>query len=364
MALTCGIVGLPLSGKTTIFNLLTGLQAETSSYFTGKTETNRGMATIYDKRLTYLGELYDPKKVVYAQIECFDIPGLVRGSGEGRGVGNQFLAAIRDTDALIYVIRVFEDKKIEHCEDSIDPIRDWEIMQIELLVADMEIIERNIERIESNKKKTAEQEEALSGLNKCLQGLEQEIPIHRVELTQKEQQALQGYSFFTEKPFLVVINMDEKQYKEQKYPRAESVRKKAEIMNIPLVEICAKIEVEIGQLKEDERELFMEDIGIKEPGVDQLARASYDLLGLVSFFSIGQDEVKAWTIEKGTPAIKAAGKVHSDMEKGFIRAEVFHWSDAKKWDSVAKLKEKGLYRLEGKDYIVQDGDIIQFRFNV
>lgn len=359
-----GIVGLPMVGKTTIFNLVTNAGVETSGYLTGKTETNVGMAKVPDKRIDYLSDMYKPKKTTYAQIQFSDVPGLVRGSSQGKGVGNRFLDSIRKSDLLVHVVRAFENPGVPHSDGSIDPLRDVETIDMELLLADLDLVEKRIERIKGGKKVKKEAAAELEVLQKLLEALENEVPLHRVELSEKEREMLQNYSFFSEKPVILVVNTDERQFKAGEYPRKQELEALAAEKGIKLIEVCGQLEMEIAQLPEEDRDIFMEDLGITESGIDRLARAAYDQLGLISFFTVGEDEVKAWTIKKGTDARKAAGKIHTDMERGFIRAEVIHFDDLKECGSMAAAREKGLVRLEGKDYVVKDGDILNIRFNV
>ncbi len=364
MSLTCGIIGLPMVGKTTLFNLLTSAHAGTSNFFSGKTEANVGTARVPDERIDFLSRVYQPRKTIYAQIELTDVAGLVRGAGQGQGVGNQFLSTIREADALIQVIRAFDHPDVPHVDGSVDPVRDWETVEMELLVADLEIVERNIQRLTGSKKKQKEQEAALSGLQKCQGALNDGRAIHSVSFTPDETDALRSYSFFTEKPLMVVVNLDEEQLKAGDYPGRAELAAKVQAAGVPVVELCARTEAELGDLPDEDRELFMGELGISEPGINRLARTTYDLLGLISFFTVGEDEVRAWTITKGLDAKKAAGKIHSDIEKGFIRAEVFHYNDIAALGTAGKVRERGLFRLEGKEYLVRDGDIINFRFNV
>ncbi|WP_066634495.1 redox-regulated ATPase YchF [Desulfolucanica intricata] len=364
MALTTALIGLPLVGKTTIFNILTDSEIETSDFLSGKTETHVGMAKIPDKRVRFLSELYKPKKTTYAEIQFSDVPGLVRGSSQGKGVGNQFLNAIRNVDLLVHVVRVFENSNVTHVDDSINPMRDIETINMELLLADMDIVEKRINRIRGGKKVKKEDALELEILQKLLEGLENEVPIHNLGLTDEEKNKLRNYSFLTEKPMIMVLNLDEEQYKSQTYSQKSELQAFAAEKNLPLIEICGKIEMEINQLSDEDKDIFLEDLGITESGIDRLAKAAYDYLNLMSFFTSGEDEVKAWTIEKGTNAKKAAGKIHSDIERGFIRAEVVKYEDMERLGSMVKIRENGLQRLEGKEYIVEDGDIINFRFNV
>ncbi len=364
MSVACGLVGMPLSGKTTIFNLLTQANASISEFYTGKTETNQGTAFVPDSRIDFLTELYKPRKTIYAKIDFTDVPGLKKDTGGTRRSGNQFLTSIRETDALIYVLRAFADGGVEHVEGDLDPLRDWNIIEMELLIADLDVIERNIERIRQGKKITKETQLLLDTLDRCRQVLEEGIPIHTLSFSNEEISALQGYSFFTQKPYMVLVNVDEEQLLAGNYPQQTAIQKKAAELGVPLVELSAKIEAEIGQLSVEDRVMFLEELAITETGIHRLARTTYELLGLISFFTVGEDEVRAWTIEKGINARSAAGKIHSDIEKGFIRAEVVAYNDIERCGNAHKAKEQGLYRLEGKDYTVRDGDIINFRFNV
>ena len=362
--LNCGLIGLPVVGKTTIFNLLTGANAETSNFLTGKTETNIRAAVVADRRIDFLSGMYKPRKTTPATIQFSDVPGLVQGSSQGKGVGNQFLNSIRNVDMLAHIVRSFINEDVPHVSGGVDPLRDIETINMELLLADMEIIEKRIERIKSGKKAKKENAVELEVLEKCLSSLENEISIGRLDLPETEKLVLKNYSFLTEKPMLLVINTDEQQFKLKNYPGKDEIKAYADERGIPVLEICGRIEMEINQLPAEDREIFVADLGINESGIDRLARAAYDFLGLISFFTVGDDEVKAWTIQKGTNARQAAGKIHSDIERGFIRAEVVKYHDLESLGSPAKVKEKGLSRLEGKEYIVEDGDIINFRFNV
>ncbi len=364
MNLNCGLIGLPMVGKTTIFNLLTGASAETSGFFTGKTETNVGIAKVPDRRVDYLSDMYRPRKTTYAQIKFSDVPGLVRGSSEGKGVGNQFLNAIRDVDLLVHVVRSFENPDVPHVDDSIDPLRDIETIALEILLADMELVEKRIERIKSGKKIKKENVLELEILEKCLNALENEMPIGSIDLSDEEKLILKNYNFLTEKPLMLVVNTDEDQFKSKSYTGKDELEAYAAARGLSVLEICGRIEMEISQLPDEDKEMFLEDLGATQSGIDRLVRAAYDYLGLISFFTVGEDEVKAWTIRKRTDAKQAAGKIHSDIERGFIRAEVVKYNDLEGLGSMAMIKEKGLSRLEGKEYIVEDGDIIRFRFNV
>lgn len=355
---------MPSVGKTTLFNLLTGADEEIAGFSTGKVEANIGIAKIPDERIEFLSQMYEPKKTTYASIEVIDVPGLVSGSSTGKGVGNQFLDNIRKTDALIHIIRTFEADDVVHVEGSIDPMRDIETINMELLFADLGVIDNRIERIKTSKKVTKENLAELEVLKKCKEGLESGLLIHNINLADEEKDHLKTFGFLSEKPMMLVVNVDESQLRVNDYPSKEILSKYAKEVNVPLIQLCIKSELEIAKLEPEDREMFLEDLGITESGVDKLSQNTYEYMGLISFLTAGHDEVRAWTINKGTTARKAAGKIHSDIEKGFIRAEVCKFRNLKQQGSMQKAKEKGLVTLEGKEYIVEDGDIINFRFNV
>jgi len=359
-----GLVGLPSVGKTSLFNLLTGADEEVAGFSTGKVEANLGIARIPDERIDFLSKMYEPKKTTYATIEVVDVPGLVSGSSTGLGVGNQFLDNVRKTDALIHIVRVFESNDVVHVDGSLDPMRDIETINMELLFADLGIIDNRIQRIQTSKKVTKENLAELEVLKKCKERLENGLLIHSLGLSDEEKEHLKTFSFLSEKPMILVANLDEDQFRAKNYPSKDALLEYSQNTNTPLIELCIKSELEIAKLDPEDREIFLEDLGIEESGIDKLSRTAYNHLGLISFLTAGHDEVKAWTIHKGTTAKKAAGKIHSDIEKGFIRAEVCKFRHLKEYGSMQKVKEKGLVTLEGKDYIVEDGDIINFRFNV
>ena len=362
--LSCGIVGLPMTGKTTVYNLLTKNEAETSAFFTGKTSTNIGIANIPDKRLEYLSSIFEPKKTVYADLQVVDIAGLVKGSSSGAGVGNSFIEDIRQTDALIHVIRAFNDPDIPHSDNSINPMRDVETIDMELLFADLDFVEKRIDRISKGKKITPEQKSELEVLKKLALELNEGKPYYQIELSKEEKELMQNYTFLTNKPMILVVNVDEEQLIEGTYEGKSDLEQFAKERNMPLLMLSAKIEVEISALDKDDQAEFMQDLNISESGVFRLARTVYGLLNLISFFTVGKDECRAWTISNGLNAAQAAGKIHSDLERGFIRAETVSYQDFVDCGSIAVAKEKGLWRLEGRNYIVLDGDIISVRFNV
>ncbi|HHX22936.1 MAG TPA: redox-regulated ATPase YchF [Thermoanaerobacterales bacterium] len=361
--LKVGLVGLPTVGKSTFFNLLTNAKVETSAFQSGKMATNQGLAKIPDERIDFLAQIYNPKKVTYALIEVIDVPGLARGASEGKSSGNQFLNNIRKVDCLVHIVRAFSAEDIIHVDSSIDVIRDIENINTELLLADLQLIETRIERIEAGKKITKEQIAEKEVLQKLRGSLENEVGLANIELTEEEKQIIEHLDFLTEKTMIIVINVDEKQLTEG-YKDREKISNYCKEKNISMFEVSAKAEVEISELDKEDRLEFMKELNIKEPGIDLLAKAIYHRLNLISFLTAGEDEVRAWTIKKGTNAKKAAGKIHSDIERGFIRAEVINFKDFKECGDMVKAKNLGKLRLEGKEYIVEDGDIINFRFNV
>ena len=364
MALSCGIIGLPMTGTTTFFNLLTGEEAETSDFFTGKTSTNTGHAVIPDERVDYLSAMFKPKKTTYASVEVIDVPGLVRGSSQGQGSGNEFLASVRNTDLLAHIVRAFANDEILHAEESIDIMRDIATIDSELLFADLQMIDTRLSRINNGHKKKLEHPLEEETLKKCQDFLMEEKPLKLLELSEEEKESVKHIPFLTDKPMLIVINIDEDQLAADDYPQKEQVVAYCADQGYELLAVCAKTEQEIAQLPAEDRQMFMDELGITEPGVSRIAKAIYAQLGLISFLTAGEDEVKAWTIQRDLPAKKAAGKIHSDIERGFIRAETVAFDDLKECGSMAAARDKGCFRLEGKDYPVQDGDIINFRFNV
>lgn len=350
-----GIIGMPMVGKTTLFELLTGTSDKGSSQ--GK--ANTAIARIPDARIDYLSSVFKPKKTTYAQLEVIDIPGLTPGAEKNAAL---FLDAVRKADALLHVVRLFENESVPYIYETINPMRDIETISYELLLSDLDLIERRIDRINSNKKRSQMLKE-LGLLERLRDALSEEKPISSVTIQDDEQEIMSTYQFLTNKPILICLNINETDINAE-YPQKQKILEYSQQTGIPVVEIAASIEREIAELEPGEKELFMQDLGITETGLVKISRSMYQRLGLISFFTVGEDEVKAWTIETATNARKAAGKIHSDIERGFIRAEVVDYHVFKDLGSMAAVKEKGLFRLEGKEYIVKDGEIVHFRFNV
>ena len=362
-----GIVGLPNVGKSTLFNSLTKAGAESANYPFCTIDPNVGVVTVPDKRLDVLGEMYHTKKIIPAAIEFVDIAGLVKGASKGEGLGNQFLANIREVDAIVHVVRCFENSNIVHVDGSIDPLRDIETINLELIFSDLEILERRIAKTVklSRNDKTAAKE--LDLLNRVKAHLEDNKMAKSFVTDDEDEQAwLDGYNLLTAKPVIFAANVSEDDLADDGASNdgVKAVREYAAQENCEVFVVCAEIEEEIAQLDDDEKKMFLDDLGLEESGLEKLIKASYHLLGLISYLTAGEPEVRAWTIKKGTKAPQAAGKIHTDFERGFIRAEVVGYDDLMACGSHTAAKEKGLVRLEGKDCIVQDGDIMLFRFNV
>jgi GTP-binding protein YchF len=358
-----GLVGLNQTGKTTLFNLLIG-KTDGAAQSGGKSAAGMGTGAVPDERVDYLAQIYNPKKITYAKIDFIDVAGFsVTAAGQSSGAA-VFLNDVRPCDALVHVLRAFESDFVAHDTGSIDPARDLESVESELLMADLELIEKRIGRIKTGKKITKENEFELALLERCFEWLDGGGSILDMEMTDDERLAIKSFTFLTEKPRIAVINLDESQWESKIYPNKDALNELCKKLNIPLIELCVETELEITKLPEEDKEMFMEEMAIEKPGIAVLAQVVYDHLGLMSFLTSGEDECRAWTISKGTIAKHAAGKIHSDIERGFIRAEVVKYCDIKELGSMAKVKEKGLFKLEGKEYIVQDGDIINFRFNV
>ena len=363
-----GIVGLPNVGKSTLFNSLTKAGAESANYPFCTIDPNVGVVTVPDERLNVLGEMYHTKKIIPAAIEFVDIAGLVKGASKGEGLGNQFLANIREVDAIVHVVRCFENSNIVHVDGSINPLRDIETINLELIFSDLEILERRISKVSKVARNDKSAAKELGLLNKVKAHLEDgKLAKTFEEVDDEEEQAwLESYNLLTYKPVIFAANVAEDDLADDGASNAgvQAVREYAKREDCEVFVVCAEIEAEISELDDDEKKMFLEDLGLKESGLEKLIKASYKLLGLISYLTAGEPEVRAWTITEGTKAPQAAGKIHSDFERGFIRAEIVSYDDLMACGTYNAAKEKGLVRLEGKDYVVQDGDIILFRFNV
>ena len=363
-----GIVGLPNVGKSTLFNSLTKAGAESANYPFCTIDPNVGVVTVPDERLNVLGEMYHTKKIIPAAIEFVDIAGLVKGASKGEGLGNQFLANIREVDAIVHVVRCFEDSNIVHVDGSIDPLRDIETINLELIFSDLEILERRISkavRAARNDKTIAKELALMERIKAHLEDGKMAKSFDDIN-DEDEQQWLESYNLLTYKPVIFAANVAEDDLADDGASNAgvQAVREYAKREDCEVFVVCAEIEQEIAELDDDEKSMFLEELGLKESGLEKLIKASYSLLGLISYLTAGEPEGRAWTIKKGTKAPQAAGKIHSDFERGFIRAEIVSYDDLMACGTYNAAKEKGLVRLEGKDYVVQDGDIILFRFNV
>jgi len=360
-----GIVGLPNVGKSTLFNAITNAGAMSANYPFCTIDPNVGMVAVPDKRLDALAEMYHPEKYTPAVIEFVDIAGLVKGASKGEGLGNKFLSHIRETDAIIHLVRCFEDANIVHVDGSVDPKRDIETINLELIFSDLEIIEHRITSVEKAMKGDKTLAPKLEALNKIKAALDNGISARAVELSDEEKALVSDTALLSMKPVIYVANISEDQIGTfEETDTYRELKKIADGEGSQLLTICAGIEAELAELDGEDKAAFLADLGIKESGLDALIRASYTLLGYISFLTAGPKEVRAWTIVKGTKAPQAAGKIHSDMERGFIRAEVISFDDLMACGSMTAAKEKGLIRSEGKDYVFKDGDIVLIRFNV
>jgi GTP-binding protein YchF len=375
--LKCGIVGLPLCGKSTIFNVITRAGAEVKPYASGKTEPNRALVGVPDTRFGQLVEIFEPRKATPATVEFVDLAGLSRNASNGAGLGNSFLSFVSESDALLHVVRLFENPDVPHPEETIDPLRDWQIVETELIYRDLGVIENRLSRLSAKKKNTSEESAETELLKKLQDHLMEELPLREYPLTEEQKKALSGFTFLTLKPELVVLNMDERQT--GSVPQIESLESTLREKRLSSMRIFGSLEMDLAQLDPAEQAEFMKDLSIEQLGRDRLIHGAYRLLGLLSFFTSGKDEVRAWTLRSGDNAVDAAGAIHSDLARGFIRAQVVAYDDFIKLytqgayapqdpraggATLAACRDKGVLRLEGKEYLVRDGDMIEIRFNV
>lgn len=361
-----GIVGLPNVGKSTLFNAITQAGAESANYPFCTIEPNIGVVAVPDERLEKLAKIYNSERIVPTAIEFCDIAGLVKGASTGEGLGNKFLSHIREVDAIAHVVRCFENPDIVHVDGSIDPIRDIEIISLELMLSDIELLQRRLEKTERAAKGDKSLVQEVKLIKEVLDTLEEGKSIRALDLSSEELEIIKSFNLLSSKPIIYVANISEEDLvnDEGSNDYVEKVREFAATENAEVITVSAEIEEEISQLEDEEKIEFLKDLGLEKSGLDKLIQASYKLLGLISFLTAGPMESRAWTIKKGTPAPEAAGKIHSDIERGFIRAEVISFDDLMTSGSVVAAKEKGLVRIEGKDYIMKDGDVVLFRFNV
>jgi ribosome-binding ATPase len=367
MALKCGIVGLPNVGKSTLFNALTSAKALAANYPFATKEPNLGVITVPDTRLDKLEELVNPQKVIPTAVEILDIAGLIKGASKGEGLGNQFLSNIREVNAIVHVIRCFDDDNVVHVDGSVDPVRDKEIIDTELLLKDLETVDKAVDKLQKNTKGGDKEAQRLADVGLSIKKhIESGEPARKLPADDDTIQGLlSDMSLLTAKPVIYVCNTDEKSLQLGGNAHTEKFLKYIQDENAEVILICAGIEAEIADLESlDDRNEFLEAIGLVEPGVNKLIRSCYSILNLITYFTAGVKEVRAWTIRKGTKAPGAAGVIHTDFEKGFIRAEVIHYEDFVKYGSEAAVKDAGKMNVEGKEYIVQDGDVMHFRFNV
>ncbi len=366
MSLKAGIVGLPNVGKSTLFNAITKQNILAANYPFATIEPNVGIVTVPDKRLEFLEDLYIPERMIPTTFEFTDIAGLVSGASKGEGLGNKFLSHIREVDAICEVVRCFENKDVIHVEDSVDPIRDVEIIDLELILSDLEIVLNRLNKIgkKANLSKDSDVIFEYNLLNKIKTSLEQNIPLRKVSLEEKEIEFIKPFNFITLKPIIYIANVGEDDILNGSNVYVEKLKKYAEVEQSSVVVLCAKMESELSELNEEDKEAFLKELNISSTGLNKMIKSTYDLLGLATYFTVGSDEVRAWTFKKGMKAPKCAGIIHTDFERGFIKAEIMSFDDLYSFGDEKKVRENGRVRLEGKDYIMQDGDICHFRFNV
>jgi GTP-binding protein YchF len=362
-----GIIGLPFVGKTTVFNALTSAQAKVGEFSLGVKEANRGIVKVPDDRVQKLASLYNPKKVTPAEVEYIDVAGMVKETKEKASEG-EFYHSLREVDALAHVVRTFKDDNVMHVSGGINIERDIKSLDLDLIVIDLDIVEKRVKRLEKSvtSSKSEEEKRELAVLQKLKEALDQGIPLRRLTLFPEEEKLIRGYAFLSLKPLLLVLNVDEQQLSDREKLETEcrQIAEVSKASGCSICSICGKLEMELSQLDEADRKVFLEDLGLREQAIERVIAISYKLLNLISFFTANENEVKAWPVPSGIKAIKAAGTVHSDMEKGFIKAEVIPFDKLWELGSIHKAKEKGVLKLEGKEYVVQDGDVIFFRFNV
>jgi hypothetical protein len=359
-----GIVGLPNVGKSTIFNAITAAGADSANYPFCTIEPNVGVVTVPDYRLDRLTEISKSEKTIPTIIEFYDIAGLVKGASKGEGLGNKFLSHIREVEAIVHVVRCFDDENITHVEGDIDPIRDIEIINLELILADLEVMTKRRDKLSKQLKGDKSLQKELNLANKVVEALENENPVRSIEFSDEEKLLLKGFNLLTNKPVIYAANVEEDSLLDDSNKYVNQVREYAEKEGSEVVVLSGKIESEIAELEDEEKGFFLEELGLTASGLDKLIQKSYKILGLISFLTTGPKETRAWTVKRGSTAPQAAGKIHTDFERGFIRAEVVSYDELDKLGSMVKVKEDGKLRLEGKEYIIKDGDVILFRFNV